>query len=254
MRGNLIEAKGKPNTGSATLPWGISESAVFFDTFKTSLKIFADLETRLTQFIDRKKDNPLSSPYGKHDRPMTGMFAGFWHAHLRDDAIIIYLLKNRCIHLVCIVPHADLEGKRQKSTHTRLKSAGELPESLSSRIMAVLSEGSMMRVELFPNGISLKVWKNPTHSQFIKLISTYHILRGLSDRFEDFYVWDAAVAIHFQISDALSLESRYEMLLNSSLITVEYEIPEKEIRNLPGIIRVYGNSDFDIVNDNSIDY
>lgn len=58
--------------------------------------------------------------YGKHDGPMSGPLSHFLHCHLRDDAILIYKLKNRSIYLVCVVQHADIEGKRLKLTAKRV--------------------------------------------------------------------------------------------------------------------------------------
>ncbi len=116
--------------------WGVSFSSIFKQSLVDCAKVFPDIEAKVEKFFSVKLGNPLSSPYGKHDRPMTGPLAGLWHCHLRDDAVLIYRLKNHCIHLVMIVAHADIEGKRQRHTMQRLANVGELPETrgLADRI------------------------------------------------------------------------------------------------------------------------
>ncbi len=93
---------------------------MFQDTLSEKLRIFPDLKEKLQKFVDVKLENPISNRYGKHDSPFTGPLVGFWHAHLRDDAIIIYNLKNRSLHLVAIVSHAEIEGKRAKKMKNKL--------------------------------------------------------------------------------------------------------------------------------------
>lgn len=100
--------------------WGVSKSPIFEQSLKNNLKTFPDLKEKLAKFIDVKLPNPLSTKYGKHDRPMTGELVGFWHCHLRDDAVLIYTLKNRNINLIYIATHAELEGKRLRRTGKKL--------------------------------------------------------------------------------------------------------------------------------------
>jgi mRNA-degrading endonuclease YafQ of YafQ-DinJ toxin-antitoxin module len=105
----LLEGKPKP---SAPTEWGVLHSNMFEVSLREHMVVFPDLPEKLAKFLEVKMENPLTARYGKHDRPFTGPLVGFWHAHLRDDAILIYNLKNRCVHLVCICSHAEMEGKR----------------------------------------------------------------------------------------------------------------------------------------------
>jgi mRNA-degrading endonuclease YafQ of YafQ-DinJ toxin-antitoxin module len=112
--------KHKSAAAGACKTWNISESSLFRDSLNRNSVVFRDLPQKLERFIEVKLDNPLSARYGKHDRPMTGPLTGFWHAHLRDDAILIYNFKDRCVNLVYVATHAEVEGKRCKMTATRL--------------------------------------------------------------------------------------------------------------------------------------
>lgn len=109
----LIEAK-KNKASQSDQPWTVDYSAIFQDSFKAHSVVFPDLGDKLKKFIEIKLPNPIdpSNRYGKHDGPFTGPLVGFWHCHLRDDAILIYKLQNRSILLVCVVAHAEIEGKR----------------------------------------------------------------------------------------------------------------------------------------------
>lgn len=64
--------------------WTISKSPIFDETMTQHLRVFPDLNEKLKKFTDLKLADPLRNRYGKHDGPMTGPFAGFFHAHLRD--------------------------------------------------------------------------------------------------------------------------------------------------------------------------
>ena len=134
----------KPNQAQ-NQAWGVTKSKIFDSSCEEMAKTFSNILEKLNGFISVKLPNPPATMFGKHDRPMTGQLAGLWHCHLRDDAVLIYRLKNRCIHLICVVKHAEIEGKRLRTFATRLKNADELPEnatiSLSERIIHdVLSE------------------------------------------------------------------------------------------------------------------
>lgn len=111
---DLIEA--------AQSPWGISQSPIFADSLVEHQRVFPDLKEKLAKFVSVKLPNPLAphAKYGKHDSPMTGPLVGFWHCHLRDDAILVYNFNNRCVNLVVIVSHAEIEGKRAKLTGKRI--------------------------------------------------------------------------------------------------------------------------------------
>lgn len=105
--------------------WGITRSNIFEDSLKRSMQNsrgggYTDLPQKIAKFLEVKIQNPLSNTYGKHDRPMTGELSGFWHCHLREDAILIYNLVNHCINLVYIVNHSEMEGKELKRTSKKL--------------------------------------------------------------------------------------------------------------------------------------
>ncbi len=107
---------------AAQAAWQISQSPIFAPSLVEHLRVFPDLKEKLAKFTQVKLPNPLEpgARYGKHDGPFTGPLVGFFHCHLRDDAILIYRLVNRCVHLIAIVSHAEIEGKRHKQTAKRL--------------------------------------------------------------------------------------------------------------------------------------
>lgn len=96
---------------------------MFAQSVLDTRKVFPDIEEKVKKFVALKTANPLdpNNRYGKHDRPFTGPLVGFWHCHLRDDAILIYKLANHAILLVAIVTHAEIEGKRAQKMAKRLK-------------------------------------------------------------------------------------------------------------------------------------
>jgi mRNA-degrading endonuclease YafQ of YafQ-DinJ toxin-antitoxin module len=100
--------------------WSFTHSPVFQESLERNAIVFNDLPEKLQKFKDVKGEDPLRCRYGKHDGPMTGRFKGYHHAHLRDDAILIYKLKNKAVDLVYISSHAEIEGKRCKNTLDRL--------------------------------------------------------------------------------------------------------------------------------------
>lgn len=102
--------------------WKIERSELFEESMKRASVVFSDLPDRLDKFLATKASDPFTNRYGKHDRRMVGDLAGFWHCHLRDDAVLIYQLRNMTMTLVYIAPHAEIEGKRLKQTAKRLHS------------------------------------------------------------------------------------------------------------------------------------
>lgn len=100
--------------------WAVERSELFDDSFGRAAVVFTDLNDKLEKFLKIKSDDPIQNRYGKHDRRMTGDLAGFWHCHLRDDAVLIYQLSGKTMTLVYIAPHAEIEGKRLKQTAKRL--------------------------------------------------------------------------------------------------------------------------------------
>lgn len=103
-------------------PWTVAPSDLFADSVAAIQKTFPDIKEKIEKFIQVKLPNPLdpSARYGKHDRPMVHALAGLLHCHLRDDAILIYDLRGRTLVMVAVVTHADIEGKRLRSTANRM--------------------------------------------------------------------------------------------------------------------------------------
>lgn len=108
---DLIEGKNRERDLS---PWEISVTPLFAPSLMLQIKRYSDLKEKLDKFVEVKKENPLIAKFGRNDYPFTGALVGFWHAHLKEDAIIIYNLKNRCINLICVVSHTEIEGRREK--------------------------------------------------------------------------------------------------------------------------------------------
>ena len=135
---------GEPAAERSTGAWGVSFSDLFKPSLESTQRIFRDIQNKVDRFVEIKTPNPLSNLAGKHDRPCTGALTGLWHTHLRDDAVLLYKLKNRCVHMICVVPHADIEGKRLKQTRQNLIRAGELEEAtagLAERITESVLRG-----------------------------------------------------------------------------------------------------------------
>lgn len=104
--------------------FGLSKSPEFDESFKKHVKVFPDLGEKLKKFIDLKTNDPLNSKYGKHDGPFKSgtPLAGFSHCHLRDDAVLIYSLKNQTVNLILIVSHSEMEGKSTMKLAKRISS------------------------------------------------------------------------------------------------------------------------------------
>ena len=101
--------------------WKTVKSDLFDESLSRMSVTFPDLSGKLDKFLSIKSTDPLNSKYGKHDRRMIGDLAGFYHAHLRDDAVLIYSLAKQVMTLVVITTHAEIEGKRLKLTARRLQ-------------------------------------------------------------------------------------------------------------------------------------
>lgn len=102
--------------------WSIREAVGFRDSLIRNAKIFPDLPEKLAKFIEVKACDPLHGRYGKHDKRMTGPLSGFYNCHLKDDAVLIYKVKDRTIVLIYVAAHAELEGRRLANTARRLAS------------------------------------------------------------------------------------------------------------------------------------
>ena len=112
---NLIEESLDEAKKPAPIEVGVVMGSKFEESLKKHERIFPDLREKLKKFVDVKKDNPLQGRYGKHDSPFsTGTpLAGYMHCHLRDDAILIYTMKNRNINLLLICSHAEIDGSKK---------------------------------------------------------------------------------------------------------------------------------------------
>jgi len=100
--------------------WEVSRSSIFDESLSRMLNTFPDLKIKLLKFVASKIADPINLRYGKHDRRMVGYLSGFWHCHLRDDAVLIYRVGDRTLTLIYLAPHAEIEGRRLHRTAKRL--------------------------------------------------------------------------------------------------------------------------------------
>lgn len=107
---SITEAKPQPAP-----QFGVVVGSLFEESMKRNEVIFPDLREKLQKFIAVKKGDPLNGKYGKHDSPFARgtPLAGFSHCHLRDDAILIYTMKNRNINLLYVCAHAELDSAKK---------------------------------------------------------------------------------------------------------------------------------------------
>jgi mRNA-degrading endonuclease YafQ of YafQ-DinJ toxin-antitoxin module len=105
---------------AALRSWSVEKSIDFERTLARMRVTFPDLPEKLEKFLATKIDDPVFSKYGKHDRRMVGHLHGLYHCHLRDDAVLIYALSQKVIRLICVTPHAEIEGRRLKLTAQRI--------------------------------------------------------------------------------------------------------------------------------------
>lgn len=110
----------KPSKDTQNTTWTITKTDIFDESLARHSVVFPDLPEKLNKFAGLKRENPIRARYGKHDSPLSSRLVGFWHCHLRDDAVLIYNLVNRAINLVCIVSHAEIEGRRLGTMAERL--------------------------------------------------------------------------------------------------------------------------------------
>lgn len=107
-----------------------------------------------------------------------------------------------------------------------------------------LMEAKLYQVEV--SGSTVKVWKNPTHNDFAALLDNVGSeLRGIVDPRGDLYLFDAYVAIHYQVAQALGIEIKYEVILHDQYIegtTVGKGeiVPDHELMEIRTIKRAYG--------------
>lgn len=106
-------------------------------------------------------------------------------------------------------------------------------------------------VEVFGN--SVRVWVNPNRALSSTLFNEFKVLRGTVDESDNLYVWDASVAIHQSVEDAMGIAVKDRMMLRSHQIAVEYDVNETDLRSIPSIARAYRNQEYDIINDKLLD-
>ena len=114
----------------------------------------------------------------------------------------------------------------------------------------LLIEAKMQTITVF--GSTVRVWTDPTETEFFKLFQNVgNPLRGTLDQTGHLHVWDALLATHSSVDEALSVNG-FRMMLRPDRITVEgTTMNEDEIRNAPAIIRAYGKHDFDLYDDSA---
>jgi mRNA-degrading endonuclease YafQ of YafQ-DinJ toxin-antitoxin module len=94
-------------------PFGIMLSNSFVESLAKTERTFPKIREQLLKFARVKRDDPINGKYSSQDYPYSGggPLAGYHHCHLRDDAILIYTIKNNCLNLLFLCAHADVEGK-----------------------------------------------------------------------------------------------------------------------------------------------
>jgi mRNA-degrading endonuclease YafQ of YafQ-DinJ toxin-antitoxin module len=122
---NLINESLDEAKNNEPVEFGVVMGSKFEESLKKHERVFPDLREKLKKFIEVKKDNPIQGRYGKHDSPFsTGTpLAGYMHCHLRDDAILIYTMKNRNINLLLVCSHAEIDGAKKASKVANLLAA-----------------------------------------------------------------------------------------------------------------------------------
>lgn len=110
---DIIEGKKPPRD---TSPWGVEMSEIFQSSMDKAKLRYSDIYDHLDRFLILKTPDPVSGPrFGNNDGPFTGpLLSGFLHCHLREDAVLIYRLRDRKIFLIKVVSHSETEGRKQK--------------------------------------------------------------------------------------------------------------------------------------------
>lgn len=118
----LVESLDEARAPQEPVTFGIMKSRDFEESLKRNMKVFPDLAEKLKKFLEVKLSDPMKARYGKHDSPFKPgtPLAGFMHCHLRDDAVLIYSLKNRNVNLLYICTHAEMEGKNTNKLAKRI--------------------------------------------------------------------------------------------------------------------------------------
>lgn len=116
-------------------PWVIARGRLFDQSLEQMATKVPDLRERLARFATVKLPNPLSreAVFGKHDTAFT-LMPGFRHCHLAPDAILIYRLVGRCVQLVLICQHHDIEGKRIRALGKRLAEGYQPGDKYNGRV------------------------------------------------------------------------------------------------------------------------
>lgn len=119
------------------------------------------------------------------------------------------------------------------------------------RYSEIIFEAQIQNVEVF--GKPIRVWINPTHFEFYRLLANVsNVLRGSLDHELNLYVWDASLGIHALVEEELGFIARLRIMLRSDQITLEgTTMSETELREIPSINRVYGDNEFDVFDDSA---
>jgi len=107
------QVKQQPQEPEGKKPFGIMISNMFAASLTKTERTFPQIKDQLRKFAAVKRDDPINGKYSKQDYPYSGAgpLAGYHHCHLRDDAILIYTIKNNCLNLLFMCSHAEVEGK-----------------------------------------------------------------------------------------------------------------------------------------------
>lgn len=238
-------------------------SSIFAESLAATRRIFPDIDEKIKRFVATKLPNPIAreAKYGKHDGPMTGPLAGFYHCHLRDDAILIYRLAGRSILMVCVVSHAETEGKRGKKLRNNLRPFLEGEELTWMRSVVNLLEkylGTPVVETEWGQKLSVEVFENPSKREFAHLLSEseYASVRGsLYPETDTLLVWVGDNVQHHDMDHALYGEgSRYyiRMFFDRSGLSMHgspeedvAEMEERTVHESPAVRRIMGK-DFEI--------
>jgi len=104
-----------------------------------------------------------------------------------------------------------------------------------------MTEGRVMTMSA-PTGMKMRVYQNPSTPQISNVFKSDQMLRAIVDYRTDSYVWDAELAIHWQVSQELGIEEvRAELYDYRDAVMKEIELYQRGIlatRQMESISRV----------------
>lgn len=96
-------------------------------------------------------------------------------------------------------------------------------------------------------GMAVRVWRNPTHQGFLRLLQTVgRRLRGSIDLAGNLYVWDASLAVHASIEQALHIDAEWRLVLAGDSVDVADAVDYARLRAHPAMVRAYAGTDYGI--------